>query len=141
MCEWVPWKLFHHRASRRHQETALLRPAQQPVFPSAYELTASIPDRLHPSTASIPAHPLSLTLVPPRTLRVCTPPPTTQPLYHFMGTSTFAEYTVVHEESVALVDKDAPLDKVRAWALAAGLACVRAVCVEGGRLGARLLAG
>ena len=31
-----------------------------------------------------------------------------------MGTSTFSEYTVVHEQSVAKVDKAAPLDKVRA---------------------------
>lgn len=29
-----------------------------------------------------------------------------------MGTSTFSEYTVVHEVSVAKVDKKAPLDKV-----------------------------
>lgn len=29
-----------------------------------------------------------------------------------MGTSTFCEYTVVHEESVALIDSKAPLDKV-----------------------------
>lgn len=29
-----------------------------------------------------------------------------------MGTSTFAEYTVVHEQSVALIDIAAPLDKV-----------------------------
>ena len=36
-----------------------------------------------------------------------------QPIYHFMGTSTFAEYTVVHEQSVALIDPAAPLDKVR----------------------------
>ena len=36
-----------------------------------------------------------------------------QPIYHFMGTSTFAEYTVVHEQSVALIDKAAPLDKVQ----------------------------
>ncbi len=35
-----------------------------------------------------------------------------QPLYHFMGTSTFSEYTVVHEESVALIAPGAPLDKV-----------------------------
>lgn len=28
------------------------------------------------------------------------------------GTSTFTEYTVVHVESVALIRKDAPLDKV-----------------------------
>lgn len=29
-----------------------------------------------------------------------------------MGTSTFAEYTVLHQESVAKIRKDAPLDKV-----------------------------
>jgi len=33
-------------------------------------------------------------------------------IYHFMGTSTFAEYTVVHEQSVAKIDPKAPLDKV-----------------------------
>lgn len=35
-----------------------------------------------------------------------------KPLYHYMGTSTFSEYTVVSEYSVAKVSKDAPLDKV-----------------------------
>ncbi|MEW5297472.1 MAG: hypothetical protein WDW36_000678 [Sanguina aurantia] len=35
-----------------------------------------------------------------------------KPLYHFMGTSTFSEYTVVHEQSVAKIDKAAPLDAV-----------------------------
>lgn len=35
-----------------------------------------------------------------------------KPLYHFMGTSTFSEYTVVHEVSVAKIPKEAPLDKV-----------------------------
>ena len=35
-----------------------------------------------------------------------------KPLYHFMGTSTFAEYTVVHEVSVAKITPEAPLDKV-----------------------------
>lgn len=29
-----------------------------------------------------------------------------KPLYHFMGTSTFAEYTVLHEESVAVISKE-----------------------------------
>jgi len=33
-------------------------------------------------------------------------------LYHYMGTSTFSEYTVVPEVSLARVSKDAPLDKV-----------------------------
>jgi len=35
-----------------------------------------------------------------------------KPIYHFMGTSTFSEYTVLHQESVAKIDKSAPLDKV-----------------------------
>eukprot|EP00298_Acanthocystis_sp_HF-20_P008220 c17552_g1_i3.p1 GENE.c17552_g1_i3~~c17552_g1_i3.p1 ORF type:complete len:406 (+),score=219.99 c17552_g1_i3:28-1245(+) len=34
-----------------------------------------------------------------------------QPLYHFMGTSTFSEYTVLHQESVALIPRGSPLDK------------------------------
>ena len=33
-------------------------------------------------------------------------------LYHYMGTSTFSEYTVLPEISVAKISKDAPLDKV-----------------------------
>ena len=33
-------------------------------------------------------------------------------IYHFMGTSTFAEYTVLPEISVAKIDPSAPLDKV-----------------------------
>jgi S-(hydroxymethyl)glutathione dehydrogenase/alcohol dehydrogenase len=35
-----------------------------------------------------------------------------KPIYHFMGTSTFAEYTVLPEISLAKVNKAAPLDKV-----------------------------
>lgn len=35
-----------------------------------------------------------------------------QPLYHFMGCSTFSEYTVVAEISLCKVAKNAPLDKV-----------------------------
>lgn len=38
--------------------------------------------------------------------------PDGNPIYHFMGTSTFSEYTVLHQESVAKVDKSAPLDKI-----------------------------
>ncbi len=34
------------------------------------------------------------------------------PVYHFMGTSAFSQYTVVAEISVAVVAKEAPLDKV-----------------------------
>ena len=33
-------------------------------------------------------------------------------LFHFMGTSTFSEYTVVADISVAEIDPSAPLDKV-----------------------------
>jgi len=33
-------------------------------------------------------------------------------IYHFMGTSTFSQYTVLPEVSVAKINKDAPLDKV-----------------------------
>jgi S-(hydroxymethyl)glutathione dehydrogenase/alcohol dehydrogenase len=29
-----------------------------------------------------------------------------------MGTSTFSEYTVVHEQSVAKINKEAPLNRV-----------------------------
>ncbi|MDO3721590.1 S-(hydroxymethyl)glutathione dehydrogenase/class III alcohol dehydrogenase [Marinobacter sp. chi1] len=35
-----------------------------------------------------------------------------KPLYHYMGTSTFSEYTVLAEVSLAKIPKDAPLDKV-----------------------------
>jgi len=33
-------------------------------------------------------------------------------LFHYMGTSTFSQYTVLHEESVAKIRQDAPLEKV-----------------------------
>jgi len=35
-----------------------------------------------------------------------------KPVFHFMGTSTFSQYTVVHEQSVAKINPSAPLDKV-----------------------------
>jgi S-(hydroxymethyl)glutathione dehydrogenase/alcohol dehydrogenase len=35
-----------------------------------------------------------------------------RPIYHYMGTSTFSEYTVVAEISLAKIDAHAPLDKV-----------------------------
>jgi S-(hydroxymethyl)glutathione dehydrogenase/alcohol dehydrogenase len=35
-----------------------------------------------------------------------------KPLHHYMGTSTFAEYTVVPEIALAVVRRDAPLDKI-----------------------------
>ena len=35
-----------------------------------------------------------------------------QPLFHYMGTSTFSEYTVVPEISLAVISKAAPLEKV-----------------------------
>ncbi|KAL3845447.1 hypothetical protein ACJIZ3_002850 [Penstemon smallii] len=35
-----------------------------------------------------------------------------QPIYHFLGTSTFSEYTVVHVGCLAKINPEAPLDKV-----------------------------
>lgn len=35
-----------------------------------------------------------------------------EPIYHYMGTSTFSEYTVVNEINLVKVDENAPLDKV-----------------------------
>lgn len=35
-----------------------------------------------------------------------------KPIFHYMGTSTFAEYTVVPEISLAKIDENAPLEKV-----------------------------
>ena len=35
-----------------------------------------------------------------------------KPIYHYMGTSTFSEYTVLPEIAVAKINKAAPLDKV-----------------------------
>ena len=35
-----------------------------------------------------------------------------QPIFHYMGTSTFSEYTVVPEISLAKIDPNAPLEKV-----------------------------
>src|SRR5476649_2036527 len=35
-----------------------------------------------------------------------------QPVYHYMGTSTFSEYTVVAEISLAVINPKAPLEKV-----------------------------
>ena len=36
-----------------------------------------------------------------------------KPIYHYMGTSTFSEYTVLPEISVAKINEEAPLEKVR----------------------------
>ena len=33
-------------------------------------------------------------------------------LHHYMGTSTFSEYTVLPEVSLAVVSKEAPMDKI-----------------------------
>ncbi|KAI4990860.1 hypothetical protein ZWY2020_039231 [Hordeum vulgare] len=35
-----------------------------------------------------------------------------KPIFHFLGTSTFSEYTVIHVGCVAKIDPEAPLDKV-----------------------------
>jgi S-(hydroxymethyl)glutathione dehydrogenase/alcohol dehydrogenase len=42
-----------------------------------------------------------------------------EPIRHFMGTSTFAEYTVMPEIALAVIDREAPLD--RACLFACGL--------------------
>lgn len=35
-----------------------------------------------------------------------------KPIFHYMGTSTFANYTVVPEIALAKIREDAPIDKV-----------------------------
>mmetsp|Transcript_53959 Transcript_53959/g.128544 ORF Transcript_53959/g.128544 Transcript_53959/m.128544 type:complete len:683 (-) Transcript_53959:95-2143(-) len=35
-----------------------------------------------------------------------------KPIYHFMGTSSFVEYSVLHQQSLAKVRRDAPLEKM-----------------------------
>ncbi|XP_028754151.1 alcohol dehydrogenase 1 isoform X2 [Neltuma alba] len=35
-----------------------------------------------------------------------------KPIYHFLGTSTFSEYTIVHHQCIAKVNPAAPLDKL-----------------------------
>ncbi|VAI31858.1 unnamed protein product [Triticum turgidum subsp. durum] len=35
-----------------------------------------------------------------------------KPIFHFVGTSTFSEYTVIHVGCLAKIDPEAPLDKV-----------------------------
>ena len=35
-----------------------------------------------------------------------------KPIYHFLGTSTFSKYTVVHVSCVAKINPEAPLNKV-----------------------------
>lgn len=35
-----------------------------------------------------------------------------KPIYHYMGTSTFSEYTVVSEYSLAKIQDEAPLEEV-----------------------------
>lgn len=35
-----------------------------------------------------------------------------QPIFHFLGTSTFSEYTVLHVGCLAKINPEAPLDKV-----------------------------
>ncbi|OLY80627.1 Alcohol dehydrogenase class-3 [Smittium mucronatum] len=37
---------------------------------------------------------------------------TGKPIYHYMGTSTFSQYTVLPEISIAVINKSAPLDKI-----------------------------
>ncbi|KAI0563069.1 alcohol dehydrogenase [Gracilaria domingensis] len=53
-----------------------------------------------------------------------------QPIFHYMGTSTFAEYTVVADISVVKIRHDAPLDKVclLACGITTGVGAVRKTC-------------
>jgi S-(hydroxymethyl)glutathione dehydrogenase/alcohol dehydrogenase len=58
-----------------------------------------------------------------------------EPIRHFMGTSTFAEYTVMPEIALARIDRDAPLDRACLFAcgLSTGLgAAMRTAEVRGG---------
>jgi len=58
-----------------------------------------------------------------------------QKLFHYMGCSTFSEYTVVAEVSVAKIRSDAPLDKVclLGCGITTGVGAVRNTCkVESG---------
>ncbi|MEA2200661.1 MAG: S-(hydroxymethyl)glutathione dehydrogenase / alcohol dehydrogenase [Solirubrobacteraceae bacterium] len=58
-----------------------------------------------------------------------------EPLRHFMGTSTFAEYTVMPEIALARIDRDAPLDRACLFAcgLSTGLgAAIRTAQVRDG---------
>jgi S-(hydroxymethyl)glutathione dehydrogenase / alcohol dehydrogenase len=58
-----------------------------------------------------------------------------EPLRHFMGTSTFAQYTVMPEIALAPIDKEAPLDRACLFAcgLATGLgAAIRTASVRAG---------
>jgi S-(hydroxymethyl)glutathione dehydrogenase/alcohol dehydrogenase len=58
-----------------------------------------------------------------------------EPIRHFMGTSTFAEYAVLPEIALALVNRDAPLDRACLFAcgLTTGLgAAMRTAAVEAG---------
>jgi S-(hydroxymethyl)glutathione dehydrogenase/alcohol dehydrogenase len=58
-----------------------------------------------------------------------------EPLRHFMGTSTFAEYTVMPEIALAVIDREAPLDRacVFACGLSTGLgAALNTAGVESG---------
>ncbi|HYM56158.1 MAG TPA: alcohol dehydrogenase catalytic domain-containing protein, partial [Solirubrobacteraceae bacterium] len=58
-----------------------------------------------------------------------------EPLRHFMGTSTFAEYTVMPEIALARIDPEAPLDRACLFAcgLSTGLgAAMRTAAVQAG---------
>jgi S-(hydroxymethyl)glutathione dehydrogenase / alcohol dehydrogenase len=58
-----------------------------------------------------------------------------EPLRHFMGTSTFAEYTVMPQIALARIDREAPLDHACLFAcgLSTGLgAAIRTAAVEPG---------
>jgi hypothetical protein len=53
-----------------------------------------------------------------------------RPIYHFMGTSSFSEYSVLHEQSLAKISKDAPLEKVSLPHLCRALAQPCHICYD-----------
>lgn len=50
-----------------------------------------------------------------------------KPVYHFLGTSTFSEYTVLHVGCLAKINPEAPLDKV--CVLSCGISTGACLCV------------
>ncbi|MEF7612212.1 S-(hydroxymethyl)glutathione dehydrogenase/class III alcohol dehydrogenase [Enterococcus casseliflavus] len=62
-----------------------------------------------------------------------------EPIYHYMGTSTFSEYTVVNEINLVKIDQNAPLDKVGllGCGVTTGIGAVKNTAkVEGGSVNA-----
>ena len=52
-----------------------------------------------------------------------------QTIYHFVGTSTFSEHTVVHVGCVAKINPAAPLDKVCVLSCGISTGRLKTVCI------------